>query len=137
MNQQIYYGTCFEDAPKVILARIVGLTDAMITQATLSNLYYLVDRFASKADAVSVTNGTEVIAETSLTISSTIYDTAQTGNGWPAEDVTGFNFKATIPKTAFTTGGQWFRIEVWCDPASGDDFLGGVWILECFGTARD
>lgn len=132
-----YHGVCYEDSPKVILARIVGLDDALITQSTLSNLYYRVDSYASQDDAESCTDGTEILDDTALTISAAIYNTAQTGSGWPSELTDGFNFKTTIPAASFPTKGRWYRIELWCDPTSGDDFLGGKWVFECLATARD
>ncbi len=137
-----YFGQCYEDTPKVIYARITNTADAAITQATLSTLTYRVDRYTSREDAVNCQDGSEVLGAQSLTIASTIFDTLQTGNGWPAQDTLGYNFKATIPPTAFPDSedaegnGYWYRVEVWCDPASGDDFLGGVWVFQCFATAR-
>lgn len=132
-----YYGVCYEDSPKVILACIRGLDDALITQSTLTALYYRVDRYASRDDAEGCTNGTEVLDDTALVISSTVYNTAQTGSGWPSDLSSGFNFKTTLPASSFPAKAQWYRVEVWCDPTSGDDFLGGKWVLECLATARD
>lgn len=136
-----YVGKCIEDHPFVAMARIVGTAATAITQSSLTAIAYRVDRYSSKDDAFNRIGGTEVVDDTSLTVSSVIFNTLQTDNDWGA-DSTGYNFKATIPASAFPTSHnasnqvQWYVVEVWCDPTSGDDFLGAEFILECRATGR-
>ena len=136
-----YFGRCIEDHPFVAMARIVGAAATAITQASLTGLTYRVDRYSSRDDAEQKQNGTEVVDDTALVVSDVIFNTLQTDNDWGA-DSTGYNFKSTIPASRFPTSHdassnrQWYVVEVWCDPTSGDDFLGAEFILECHATGK-
>lgn len=98
----------WEDAALTVMARVQK--DATnITQAALSNIYC---RVYDSSDTLQ--------ASPSVTISSAVFDTLQTDSRWTA-DSTGYNFRFTVPASAFATAGK-YRIEFIFDPASGDDF---------------
>jgi hypothetical protein len=134
---KIFRGTCFEGAPKVLMARVQGAAATNITQATVTALSYTVDQYDSEDDALADENATSVATSTALTpVSSYVYDTLQTDNDWQA-DSSGYNFKFTAPAASFPAGSKWVRVEVWVDPTSGEDFPGGVFVLEVLATAKD
>lgn len=90
----------FEDATAVFVSRMQAADGDPAVQADVSSISYAVyDRKL----------GTEVISGT-LTVSSVVYDTLQTGSIWTRDDV-GYNFKYALPTTAFPTGGRSYRVE--------------------------
>ena len=106
----------------VLMARVVGASNANITQATLSSISYLVrDIDAGSSGSV-----------TALTIASVVFDTLQTGNGWD-QDATGYNFRAILPASAFAWTPEVdaaanpkphrFQVEVRFTPSSGEQFV--------------
>lgn len=127
-----YFGKCRENSGATIRARIVGHAGTPITQASLTTVKYTVQKYADRDDAIKDENGTEVTDETTLTISSAIFDALQS---WD-EDSTGYNFAYALPAASFPDGNAWYRVEVWCDPASGEDFLGALFFLDCMATTR-
>jgi len=131
----IYYGVCEEDSPKSIYAQIVaGLAEALVTQSVITSLTYRVDQYASKADAVACTSGTEITDDTALVKTSVIFDTLQTtgpGANIVTSKGTGYNFATIAPAASFPTQGYWYRIELRITPSSGDEYTGGTWVLEC------
>lgn len=136
-KMKIHEDICYEGVPKVIMSHVVGVAATAITQAVITAVTYIVDQYASRDDAMADANATSVTAETSAgSVSSLVYDSLQTNNDWEA-DSSGYNFKFTVPAASFPTGGKWYRVEVWMDPVSGEDFLAGVWVFECLATARD
>lgn len=137
---KVHFGACDEDAPCHVYAQIVaGLAPAAITQSSVSSLTYRVDQYDSRDDALAQVGGTEIVDDTALVVASTVFNTLQS-SGRGAEMVTsfgtGYNFAASIPGTAFPTGGKWYSVELWVTPTSGDAYRGGWWVLECIGTAK-
>lgn len=95
-----------------------GAAGASITQASLSAISYEVNRISDSGTETETGTGT-------LTVSSVVFDTAQT----PSDDPripTGqtANFIAVIPASCFPAAGRGLRhrITVTFDPASGEDF---------------
>lgn len=131
-------GECNEDSPVYIMACIRGAADALVTQASITSISYLVKQYSSADDARDNANGTTITSLTSAgSVSSLIYDTLQTGSGWSGPEGTGFNFRMPLPVASFPTGGKWYVVEVWVDPVSGDDFLGSRQVFYCYHTAKD
>ena len=117
---RVYKAWVFEDGGATVLARIRGNSGAYITQASLSTITYNVYDL-DDSDA-AVTNG-------SVTISSSVFDTLQTGDDrWTADSV-GFNFAFSLPVAAFPNGAtttnnyRRYRIEIKFTPSSGTVFF--------------
>jgi hypothetical protein len=132
-NLKIKDGECLEDAPKVVLARVLGANRAAITQASLSALTYIVKRYASDQAAEVDSDGTSIVTETTLTIADCVFDALQS---WD-EDSTGYNLQVTLPASAFATAGYFYRADIWATPTSGDRFPAAIVILNCKATIRD
>lgn len=126
---KIHYASVIEDSPLVIMDRVVGISGAAITQATLTGIAFRAFEYASQEEAESDTEQTEVGTSETLTVSSVIFDTLQTAAPWDSsKEATGYNFRTTIPAARFPNGGKWVAIEVTFDPVSGEDFC-DVWIV--------
>jgi hypothetical protein len=112
-----------EDQSATFFDRVRGNSGALITQASFTAITYKVFDRA----------GTEVATGT-VTIGSSVFDTLQTSDAaWTAAggSSTGYNFKHTIPASAFANPGR-YRVEYKFDPTSGDDFF-LVFDHECAG----
>ncbi len=135
MSQMIpFTGVCYEDVPIVLRSYVDDTDEDPITISAVSDVKYLVQHYASKGDAQDDVNGTIGVAETSAgSVAAIVFDTLQE---WDVDD-RGFNIKITIPAASFPTKGRWYVLEVWINPVAGEDFLGGIWILECLPTRRD
>lgn len=114
----------FEGAGLTLLARVYDNTATAILQAGLSAIVYSV---------IDTTTGTAVTGHdgASLTISSVVYDTLQTGAIW-TKDSTGYNFRTTLAATALPDAGRIYRIEVKFTPTSGPVFF-AVWDVTSVG----
>jgi hypothetical protein len=100
--------TVNEDGDFVVLARILGAAGAPITQASVTSIALTVtplDEFGN--------GGTPTIDEQSVTIATSVYDTAQTdATLWPNPPHTaGFNFKHQIPASAVPEGDTEYAIK--------------------------
>jgi len=130
MSAQIGLAEGFEDAPIVLMDRVKNLDGAYVTQSSLTSITYRVDQYASEGDARACINGTEVVDDTTLTISTVISDTLLTAAPWNSTaDSTGYNLRFTLPGTARPTGGKWHRVEVILTPSSGGAYP-VVWIID-------
>ena len=135
-QQKLFKAKVFEGSPLTLMARVVGAAGTNITQASLSEIKYIVDQYNSESEAEKDTNPTVVQTEVDAgAVSSLVYDTLQTDNDWEA-DTTGYNFKLTIAASKFPVGDKWNGVEVWFNPTSGDDFC-LRWIVEVVSTGRD
>lgn len=79
----------------VVLARVVGVTQLVITQASLASISRTIYLHES---------GDILTGPTLLTISTVVSDTLLTTYGWDV-DATGWNFKDVINGTLLTTAG--------------------------------
>lgn len=88
-----------EDQPAIFFDRVRGNAGALITQASLSAVTYKVfDRARTE------------VASGTVTISSAVSDSLVTSDAaWTAAggSSTGYNFKHTVPSTAFATPGRY------------------------------
>lgn len=125
---QVAYGCGYEDSGISLMARVYGHAATAITQATISTITYTVTEHATQEDAENGANGTAIIASTSLTVSSVVFDTLQTDARW-TKDSTGYNFRYDSAAADRTDGGVWHRYEVKFTPSSGAVFH-AVWIVE-------
>lgn len=107
MSTTINKATIWEDTGAVLMARIHNYDDTYIMQADLSSITYSI--FNTNLDPTDA--GYTVVDESGLTISSVIFDTLQTDNGW-SPDTTGYNFKMTIGDDVFTTGNTNYLVEI-------------------------
>lgn len=108
---RVYTASINEDDDFTPIARVKNGAGTLITQASLTSItYYAYDT----GTATQTGTGT-------LTISSVVFDTLQTGSNWTV-DGTGYNFLATIPGTCFPDGGKVYRVEIVFNPVSGSDF---------------
>lgn len=121
----------FEDTKITLMDRVKNLSGAYVTQASIDTMTYRVDQYASEIDARKCSNGTEIIDDTSLTVSDCIFDTLQTAAPWDSDsDELGYNVKVALPKTAQPTGDRWHRVEITLTPISGaDDAFPLVWLI--------
>ena len=116
MSTDINKASIWEDTGCVIMARVVNYDDTDIVQADLSSIAYSV--FNTSLDPTDA--GYTVVDGQSMTISSVIFDTLQTDNGWSV-DTTGYNFKFTFDDDVFTNGNTTYRVEVTMSQASTPD----------------
>lgn len=105
-------GSVWEDSGCSLMARVLGVDGANITQASISSITYAVHN----ADT-----GAEVVASTSLTVASVVFDTLQTDSRWHV-DSTGYNFRMDAPAASFPTGNTRYHVEVKFTPATGAVF---------------
>lgn len=100
MTAPITRAAMFEDSSSTFMCRMLASDGSAAQQADVTSIAYSVyDR----------TGGAVVISGT-LTVSSVVFDTLQTGAPWTL-DSTGYNFKATLAATAYPTGGRLYRVE--------------------------
>ena len=110
-----------EDSTVTLLARVLVDASNVLTAAVQSD-------FSTITYTVHAKDGTSVTAQTTLTISSTIYNSLQTGNIWSTtldkDGFTGFNFKATVAASSFPTGATTYTVEVKFTLTGGGVFYG-------------
>lgn len=100
MTAPIHKTAMFEDSSGTFMCRMLASDGSAAQQADVTSIAYIVyDR----------TGGASVISGT-LTVANVVFDTLQTASPWTL-DSTGYNFKATLPTTAFPTGGRLYRVE--------------------------
>lgn len=92
-----------EDSVIVVMARAIAVDGDPVQQADLTALAWT---------SFDVSGNSVVLADQSLTISSVIYDTLQTTDSLWDADSTGYNFKTTIPATAFPTGKNDYSLRI-------------------------
>lgn len=100
--------TVNEDGDFVCLARILGAAGTLITQSSVTSIALTVTALDEHGRAETVTvNGTTV------TVATSVYDTAQTDSTlWPNPPHTsGFNFKYQVPASAVPTGDTDYAIK--------------------------
>lgn len=102
--------TVFEDGVAICMARVVGADGSNITQASVDTIKLYVH------DA----DDAEVIGETAVTVASAVFDTLQTDARWTYDDQ-GYNFRYTVPATAFPTAGTHY-VEFKITDTSGNVF---------------
>lgn len=90
-------GKAFEGTTPTLYARIEKLGQA-ITQSDVQSVVYQVDRL----------DGTHVIAATSLTVSSVVFNSLQTTPSLP--DSKGHNFRHRLPTTALPQGSATYLV---------------------------
>lgn len=142
MATGIRYARLLEDNPLTLADHVKmrsGATSADLTQAALSggSIKYRVFEYANQADAEADSNGTEILTESTLTISAVVFDTLQsndlwTDNGGDSDD--GFNLLVDIPAARFPSAGKWYRIEIKISPPTGDPFK-IVWVASTTAVA--
>ncbi len=102
-----------EDAGVTFMARVYGNAGTAITQASLSSIGYAVTDLSDLTNPV--TSGT-------LTISSVVFDTLQTGVRW-TKDSTGYNFLYAAPATWTPSGKRRYAYVFTFTPSDGSAVL--------------
>lgn len=114
MSQVFPTQLVFEDSSAYILARIRGMTGALITIASLTSIQLKV------YDSDDSDSTPTEIASRSITVASTVFDTLQTDSGWDtAKDADGFNLKIEVLPTDIPRGGKKYRFEFLFTNTSG------------------
>jgi hypothetical protein len=102
----------FEDSSGWIMARVVGMANTNITQASISKItlrVYAKDNWP-ETDAI---NDPAVVAERTLVKDDVVFDALQTDSGWDlTKDADGFNFKMEVLSTDIPKGSQKYRFEL-------------------------
>lgn len=107
-------GTVWEDNGVLCMARVLGADGSAVQQADITGI-------GRKVFDLSSTAPTSVQHSTTLDSTNVLFDTLQTDSGW-SKDVTGFNFKDTVPSTLLVIGNHLYRIEHAFTPAAGEQF---------------
>lgn len=114
MAAEVAKAYVWEDSGAALMARVVGNDAAAITQATVTSI----ERKTYDLDSATPTTATD---ETTLTVSTVVFDTLQTDARW-TEDSTGYNLRDDVDDTIFATGGHRYRVEYVVEPSSGAKF---------------
>lgn len=101
----------FEDCGGLVMARILGWTGALVTQATFDSITYKV--FDQDRGRQQTGSGT-------LELAAVVFDTEQNDGSWPYDD--GYNFRVLLPATCFPIGGHNYRAEFYFQPTVGEPF---------------
>ena len=102
-----------EDCGALLLARCVDWDGNLLTKAAVTAITYKVYDLS--------TTPPSLVGSDSLDKTTVIFDSEQTGGNWPYDD--GYNFKWMMPATLLPNGGRYYQVEIYVDPASGEDFL--------------
>lgn len=124
-----------EDQPTVLMAHVKGLNAADIAQAAIDSMLFQVWQYDTEEACEEDDDGTEVGEATALTVADCVFDTLKTDYGWDADDE-GYNVRFTLPKARLPTGNKWYRVELWITPATGEQFLGGLWGILARAVAK-
>src|SRR4051812_31859089 len=101
MTSSIVTDRAFAATGAAMLARIRGSDGSYVTQAVTSSITCAVS---------DMTTGSAVAVITpSVVVASAIFDTLQTDSAW-SKDSTGYNFKHSLPATAFPTAGHVYLV---------------------------
>lgn len=122
-------GTVVEDNPAFLMKRAFNTAGADITIASISTITYTIHDTA---------DGTEVVAQTSLTVADVVFDTLQITDAWlnAGGEADGYNVGAELPGSGWATPGQILQIQATVTPVSGSVFplIWRVSVLPWFGS---
>lgn len=121
-NANDIHGTVYKNRSATLLAKVVGASAAVVTQATIASAKYTAyllaaDPTAAPDTADAITGHTDV----TVAVASLIYDTLQTDAVW-TKDGTGYNLKHVLDvgtTQLFTIAGRWYLVEFMLTPTSG------------------
>lgn len=102
----------WEDTGLVLMARVLGASGAVVTQATLDSITAKVlDR-----------DDDSLVATLTVTIADVVFDTLQTADPRWTADTVGYNFLHAIPATALPSPNKEYRVGYLFTPSSGQPF---------------
>ena len=104
--------TAYEDSGAACMARVRDSAGNLIAQGTISTVHYAV---------YNKRTGASVVASTSLTVSSVVFNSLQTDSRWTV-DSTGYNFRHNVAASTLSAGDTIYRIEYKFTPTSGEVF---------------
>lgn len=116
MGAILVIGTTYEDQGVVVLGRVRDWEADLLVQADFGSITLKL------FDESSSTPNTAIYSAT-LTVSSVIYNTLQTGGGWTV-DSTGWNFRTSIAGQYFADPCHQYRCEVLFAPTGAETFFG-------------
>lgn len=105
--QETYH--IWEDDGMVGLARAEGWDAELVTEATIASIEYHV---------FDMDNDNEQTGTGNPTVADVIYDTPQSGNGWPHNNL--WNLRYLFPASCFPTGGHTYRVRMRLTPAGSN-----------------
>lgn len=109
--------TIFEDSHGTLMAHVVGMNNADITQASLASPGSIQLKVY---DADSSDSPPTEIASREIVVADTVFDTLQTDSGWDlVADPDGFNFKVEVLPADVPAGGKKYRFEFKFTNATG------------------
>lgn len=106
-TSDVLTATIWPNTALVILARVLGTAGTPINQASISSISFK-----------SYLDGTEVYS-TSPVVSTTIFNSLQTGDDRWDQDNTGYNLALTVSGSAFPLANKRYTWELILTPASG------------------
>ena len=113
------FGTAFKNGTAVLMARVVDGDGDEIEQADVSAVEYSVFELdPCRPDNLAVVPGHDQV---SLTVSSVVYNTLQTGGLWTVDEV-GYNFRHEINVStaeAFPKAGAQYQVRYELTPTAG------------------
>lgn len=116
----------FEDSAYTFMARIRGNSGALIEIATISSI-------ACKVFDLNSTTPSTAVATPTVTVSTAVYDTLQTGVRWTRDSTAspgpdgsvGYNFLHQVPGSAFAGPGHVFDVDYIFTPTTGEPIVQG------------
>jgi hypothetical protein len=106
------YAIISEGNPATILARIQDQFGVPISQSQVTSI----------SVAVWNVETSTLIATTTPSVSSCVFDSFQTDGRWSI-DAIGYNFAANIDGTSFNVGDNVFQIQATITPITGDPYV--------------
>lgn len=102
----------WENGALAVMARVLNISGVAITQASFGTI---------TCDVYDLTDRSQT-GDLTVTVSSAVYDTLQTGDPRWTLDTTGYNFLYMIAGTAFPEGDRTYQVEFTFNPSSGSPF---------------
>lgn len=102
----------FEDSSAWLLARVVGMANTNITQASIASITL---RVYSRAPESTAVDDPAVVASRTLVKADVVFDSLQTDSGWDVTkdpDGLGFNLKVEVLATDIPQGSEKYRFEL-------------------------
>lgn len=93
----------WQNGSAICMARVVGHDKEVLNQGSLASIVRSVFDLSDDPD-------TPVSGPTTLSITSSMFNSLQTGAGWTA-DLTGYNFRDQIPSSILTVHGHRYLVE--------------------------
>ncbi len=129
-----HWAAGLEGNPGTAVGRIRSGGNAFIAQAMLSAITYRAYQYDTRENLLGNINPTEIGAQATIPISSSVFDTFQTDAYWTdddgnAIDARGYNFRFTFPSTRFPLPAKWYKVEITFTPSGGSEPFKVRWVV--------